>query len=397
LWIYVNLIISPTIKRALKIPVEYKNAPLLMRITPESLDADVVLTGTRRNFIFTSKDSIQASIDLYYLRPGPAKMQLRVSPPSGFMVDSVTPAQLDIHGESLIRKEFEVTAEVKGQTSEGFIADTPIVTPRKVVVEGPKETIDKIVSCQVAVLFSDIKNSFSESMKVTVFGPDGEMTDNFRVLPEKVNIDITVKAGYPSKVIPVATPQFINKAPEGYKLEGFTIIPPEVTISGPPRVIEQMSEISLLPIDLEQLYPGASIAAVLKPSFESIKIVGSTTVSVIVSMSSAKIVRPFLGLPLTLKNSTQQHCIVSPSSCTLVLKGYVEDLNKVSSADLAILLDTREMPTGSFSVLLPAPEGLSERIEIVEIQPAKVNIEVSELRKDTLASPTIDPAPISQE
>ncbi|MBP7635814.1 hypothetical protein KBA41_16750 [Candidatus Ozemobacteraceae bacterium] len=382
LWIYVNIIVSPMIRRTVTTKVEYRNMPQLMRVLPQAAMAEVVLTGTRRDFIIAGRDLVQVSVDLYSLRPGSAMLPLKVTTPPGLTMVSIKPAQIEVTGEPLIRREFDISAEVKGQTDEGFLSEMPNLTPRRVTVEGPKETIERIAVAQVAITLNNSRNSVSESCPVLLLATSGENIEGVKVVPEKVNVDITVKAGYPGRIIRVM-PQFINKPPEGYRLEGFDIVPPDVSITGPGRILEQMNELLTMPIDLAMVTSSGSITALLKPPVETVRVAGTGTVIVGIRLAASQIVRQFAGLPLTIKNSSNQHCLVSPSSYTLILRGFVEQLDKVSRADMNLVLDMRKMAPGSYTVDLPCPVGVPDKVEVVEIQPKVVQIEITEIQPDS--------------
>lgn len=381
LWIYVNIIVSPVVRRTVTAKVEYRNMPQLMRVLPQSAVTEVVLTGTRRDFIIAGRDLVQVSVDLYSLRPGSAMLPLKVTTPPGLAMVSIKPAQIEVTGEPLIRREFDISAEVKGQTDEGFLSEMPNLTPKRVTVEGPKETIERIAVAQIAITINNARNSVSESCPVLLLATSGESIEGVKVVPEKINVDITVKAGYPGRVIRVM-PQFINKPPEGYRLEGFDVVPPDVAITGPGRILEQMNELLTMPIDLAMMTSSGSITALLKPPVETIRVAGTGTVIVGIRLTASQVVRQFAGLPLTVKNSSNQHCLVSPSSYTLILRGFVEQLDRVSRADMNLVLDMRKMAPGSYAVDLPCPVGVPDKVEVVEIQPKKVQIEITEIPPD---------------
>jgi len=377
LWAYVNLVISPVIRRTVKSNIEFKNIPPKIKISPQTNEVELVLNGTRRDFIFSGKGSIQASVDLYSLRPGAAFFPLKVSTPSGLSVVAMNPSQIEVYGEPLVSRKMELTIDIKGQVAEGFIADAPVASPTEVILEGPRELIDKVTNCQVSIPISDLKNSIIEDREIVIFGTSGEIKSGLSVFPPKVKVSLTVKAGYPHRMATIV-PQFINKPPEGYKLGGFSVEPKEIMLTGPQRVLETLPNIRTLPIDLSLLHANSNIIALLDPPpFENVKIVGSNTVSLNITLEAVPVVKTFTGLQLTLKNSPNQLLSVSPASYTLVVKGFIDDLNKVSTADLGIVLDVRDLAPGSYPRPLPCPSGLPDKLEILEIIPPKVNIQVS--------------------
>ncbi|OIP21642.1 hypothetical protein AUK22_11400 [bacterium CG2_30_54_10] len=390
LWVYVNIILSPVVRRSFPAPVELRNLPNLMRATLKTQTVSVVLDGTRRDFILTRPDAVQASIDLINLRPGTFLMPVRVSPLPGMVVVSVSPSQIEVQAKMLAVKEFDVSAEVLGQTAEGFISEPPVVKPPRVKVEGPPELVERVTGCKVSVFLQDVKNSISENQKVTIFSAEGEIaTPSIKAIPDKVTIVILVKEGFPTRTVPVASPTFINKPPDGLRLESFAIDPSEVTISGPLRALKQVNEVNTLPIDLSSLVGSSSVVGLLKAPLESVRIVGTPTVMVNISIERTKVVRPYRGLPLTLKNSTNQHCVITPSSYTLLLKGFVEDLEKVHPNQLGITLDVRGEKPGSYSVELTCPPTLPENVAALEIQPGQVNVEISETSATDTGTSTV--------
>jgi YbbR domain-containing protein len=389
LWIYVNLILSPHARRNFKGTIEIRNKASLTRVTLETEEVEITLDGTRRDFILAGPNAAQPWIDLLNIRPGRVQVPVRVNFPPGMSLVSVRPNQVVVQIEQLQEREFEIVPEVLGQTAEGYIAEPPVLNHRRVRVEAPPQVMDRITGAKVSILLQDVKNSVSENAKVVLTTANGEIREPITITPERVTVDILVKEGYPTRTVPVASPTFINKPPEGLRLDRFTVTPAEVTISGPPRVLKQVETITALPIDLSTLVASSEVVALLRPPQESIRILGTPTVLVQVALAVTPVTRPFPGLPLKVRNSPNQHCMVTPSSYTLVLKGLVKDLNRIRPADLALVLDVRDMKPGTYTVPLTCPPTLPQTIEALELLPAQVNVEISETEP---TAPTASPS-----
>lgn len=381
LWIYVNIIISPPIRRNVSTKVEYRNVPKLMRVTPEKAMAEVTLAGTRRDFIIAGRDMVQLTVDLYELRPGNAMLPLKVTTPPGLTVVSIKPAQMEVTGERLVSEKFDVSVEVKGQTDEGFLAEMPNLTPKHVTVEGPEELVKRIASSKVTISLNNARNSVSESLPISLLATSGEVIEGVKVIPEKVNVDITVKDGYPARIVRVK-PQFINKTQEGFRLEGYDVIPPEVSITGPGRIIEQTGELLTMPIDLASMKSSSSITALLKPPVETVRVIGSGTVTIGVRVVATEITKHLDGMPLTVERSSNQHCMTSTASYTVILRGFAEQFERASRAEIKAVLDIRKMAPGSYTVPLPCLTGVPDGIEVVEVQPETVQIDITEIVHD---------------
>jgi YbbR domain-containing protein len=391
LWFYVNIFLSPPTQRVLTAPIEFKNLPAKMKMTAKEDKVELVLSGTRREFIFSGRSWASAAVDLYSLRPGSLFFPVKVLTPPGLSVIAMKPAQIEVIGEILSSRDIELTLDVKGIPAEGFIAAPPIASPTTVTVEGPREYVDKITQCRISTVLPDIRNSVSESKRVQVFAGNDEITGFVRVTPEKVDLTIPVKVGYPAKSLPVV-PQFLNKTQEGQKLGSYTISPPEMQITGPQRILDQLGDLRTSPIDLSLLSSSSTLITLVEvPPFENTALVGSNTATVQIQLLPQKLSKIFPGLPLALKNDANQFCALSPASYTIILRGFSEDLQKINTSELHLELDARDLKPGTFSVPLPIPSGLPAQLEVVEILPAKAVITVAKPEPDTASPPSSTP------
>ena len=377
LWFYVNFVVSPIQKRTVKVPVDFRNAPANLLVSPPQATVEVGLSGSRREFILAGPEKVQASVDLYNLRPGKAYFGIRTTPHPGLNVDFTRPAQIEFTGQALKTQEFPVEVELKGAPAEGFMAEKPVIVPEKVRVEAPADVMERIKACKVQIMLGEVKNSVSERRKVFAMLANGEPTAQATIHPESISVDVPIKAGYPTREFSVK-PQFLNKLPEGFRLEGFTVSPATLTVTAPARVLDDMRELLTAPIDLSSVQTGGNIIQLVTPPFENTRIVGSGTVSVNLVLNRMEITKSFSGIPLRLRNAPQHHCTVVPSSYTMVLEGYAEKLKGVAPSDLEVVLDVRDKKPGRLEVPLSCPTGLPDGVKILDILPAKVQIEISE-------------------
>lgn len=378
-WTYVNLVAPPQVRRTLRAEIEYRNMPQLMRISPENPKVEIEIEGSRRDFIISGSKKFQASVDLYNLRPGKATLPVKVTSSSGLTVKSVNPPQIQVDAVALVRREFQVTAEVQGQPAEGYLAEEPRISPEKVTLEGSEIAMKMVQACQVEVLLDQVENSISESRKVKVFLGAGLNQGEIKVVPEKVSVDVTVKQGYPRKIVPLAKPVFINKPPEGKKLEDYKVVPEKLMITGPVRLLDQMTELGYSPVDLAKVLDSASVSLRLEFPGEKVKAVGSAAVFVNIKLADTKAVRIEEGLSFELKKAGDQYTSVSVSSYSIEVEGFLRDLEKVRTARLKMVLDIENMIPGIYDVPLTVPSGLPQNVKVLRIIPETVKIEIAQL------------------
>ncbi len=382
-WIYVNLVMPPQIRRNLTAEIEYRNLPELMKVIPEKPTVKVQIEGSRRDFILSQNNKLSVSLDLYNLRPGTAQLPVRVTAAPGLSVVSVSPPQINIEALPLIRKTFKVSILATGQIADGYLADDPRISPANISIEGPDHLVSRIATCQVEINLEKIKNSISEQKSVIVLLDSGITSNELLVTPDKVSVDVTVKQGYPSKMVPLAKPLFINKLPEGRKLESYKLTPEAITISGPTRILNSIQEISFNPIDLAKIHESASFSVKLELPDTKVNTTAGEIPTIEISLTDSKVKRTLSGLPFELKKSDDQYPSVSVSSYSLELEGYVKDLDNVSNTSLKMILDIEKMAPGSYTVSLSAPSGLPKQISVLKIYPESLQIQISQLASET--------------
>lgn len=386
-WIYVNLVVPPQIRRTLEADVEYRNIPENVKVTPAKPMVSLQIEGSRRDFILASRNRQQVQVDLYSLRPGRAQLPVKVTSAPGLSVVSVMPAQIQVEAIPIIKKKFNVKPEVLGQPADGFLADEPLITPEQVTLEGPDSLIKRVSACQVEVNLDQVKNSISEQRQVHVMLESGVTDNEIIVNPGKVNVDVTVKHGFPVRTLPLAKPVFINKPPEGKRLEGFKLTPESVQITGPARLIETLRDISFKPVDLSRVDGSGTIQVKLEMPDEKVKPLASEVVTLELQLIDTKIFRTYHGLPFELKKGEHQHASVSVSSYSLEVEGYVKDIDKISNAELQMVLDVEQMKPGAYPVTLTAPVGLPANVTVVKIAPQELQVKITDLSEAPLQTP----------
>jgi len=381
-WIYVNLVMPPQIRRNLVAEIEYRNTPEMMRVTPQRPTVQIQIEGSRRDFILSSDNKVQVTVDLYNLRPGRAQLPVRVTAAPGLSVVSVNPPQVHLEAVNLLRRKFDVKAQMVGQPAEGYLADEPRISPEKILIEGPESLINRVATCQVEINLEQVKNSISEQKSVKVFLDSGVINDEIIATPDKVTVDVTVKQGYPTRLVSLAKPVFINKLPEGKKIDTFRVIPESVVLTGPAKLLNAMTDLSFNPVDLSRLDRAASFPLRLEMPDSRIRLLGSETPFIEITMNDVKIARIFEGLPFELKKTDMQYASVSVSSYTIEVEGFIKDIELVRNAALKMVLDVEKMKPGSYSVNLSAPTGLPDKISVLKILPESLSISISEIGKN---------------
>ncbi|MFA7145086.1 MAG: YbbR-like domain-containing protein [Candidatus Ozemobacteraceae bacterium] len=381
-WMYVNLVDPPQIRRNIELPVEYINTSPNIRITPSKAMTVVRFEGNRRDFMYAKSSNryAQLRIDLKNLKPGSFRLPVELSNVfPGLSPISLSPELLLLDAEEVVSKKIKVLVEILGQPAEGYLADPPIVEPSEITILGPQEIVESITECYAEINLDRVRNSISQTPEVLFKTTDS--IDKSRIIsePAKVRVDVAVKQGYPTKSVKISRPSFRGKLPDGKRLDAYSVVPPEVLISGPNRIIAPINEISFRPINLSQLQESSNIPVSIELPNDKVTLPGSDTVYLEVKLTDIPITRTYDALPLEIISPANKTVYASVSSYTLEIEGMTQDLDKIVTSNLKIVVTIPDTNEKELSIKLLEPLNLPENLKITDIRPGTITVSLQSL------------------
>lgn len=387
-WIYVNIMIPPLSRRTITTHVTYRNPPQQVIISPENPTIAVELEGSRRDFIFSGEKFVNASLDLYNVRPGKVTIPIEVTPAPGLSVISIYPAQIALEIQPLTTKQFVVEPRITGTPADGFLAE-PRILPSVVTLTGPQENIDEIDQCYLDIDLTNIRNSLSEQ-RVVKFTP-AQSAMGVDINPSLVTLNVAVKQGYPSKTLPLSEPSFVNTLPPGKILASFDFFPKEISLSGPQRFLDQMSFVNLEPIDLALLATGTTMPLALKLPHKQIHLTYSSIEPYIsISIQEKKIQKAFYPVRFKVVANPEYNLDIADTSFTVILEGLPSELEKITNDELATELNIEHLQPGTHMAALPIPEGIPEQLSLSEIIPPSIELIISIPKQPKFTPPVVE-------
>lgn len=383
LWFYVNIFVSPITKRTFIEPIEIRNAPTLTKVELQTTKATVTLEGTRRDFIFAGPNPVKPYVDLLNARPGSIQVPVKVIFQPRLSIVSIKPEQVIVEIEQLQRKEVNIIAEVIGSPADGFIAEPPTLSRKTVTVEGLPEVVEKITHAKVFANIQNIKNSYSESLGIILYGKTGDIKDEVKVIPDRITVDILVKEGFPEKKVLIATPTILNPPPQGYKLTYLDFTPKETIISAPSRFLNQIEIIEPTPIDLSNITASSEIIALLKPPYENVSFKSAKSIKVLVDVEKIPITKNFNNLIINVKHSSNQNFKLYPATFSLTLQGFISEIESIDQKELYSEIDISKYEYGTHTIKIPTPQNINNsNIKIIEIFPKQIQVYITPLSSD---------------
>ena len=260
------------------VPLKLANMPdSLAVVGPFPSEAEVTVTGTKRELLYLSFRRIEVVVNLAAAAPGRFRQRLsssNVVVPGGLDPRSVTitaPSSIDLSFERLVSRSMPVELATIGSIPAGYILlDAPQVKPAEILVRGPESAIDHLRNIATKPIdLGKIRDPFDREIELEL-----DKT-KFSCDPELVNVAISV-GQLGERVLPNIPPTILSDA-IGLIVE---VRPKAVslTLTGAQSALDTLSsaDVSVL-LDLSGKPPGRYI---LTPEVIVPKGVDSYTLSV---------------------------------------------------------------------------------------------------------------------
>ena len=195
LTLWFNITSKGKLEIALTVPLELKNIPAGMAVVGDVPGyLEVRLQGQERVLRDISTDKeVSGALDLSLAKGG--ENTVRVSPdditrPSGITVTHLSPYEIKVRLEPILRKSVRLTPVLHGLPAPGYrVADT-VAKPSRIVIEGPAGVVKPLATLQTMPI--DIKgatNDISVKPKFDYAGKPIKLLDkdvSVRIIIERV-------------------------------------------------------------------------------------------------------------------------------------------------------------------------------------------------------------------
>ncbi len=296
----------------------------------------------------------------------------RNSSKTGYTFKSISPATIDVKFDYIDSKDLTLVPKLIGVSAEdGLVAETPVVSNNDqsvLTVKGPRSTIEKIASAgtyfEVNKTLSSTQTFDSQIVLYDENGdvlyqylPDGSVIDGSKNTVQnnylslsftsvKVTQPISKKATLPVKVV-------FNNLPASMSASDIycTVDHRTVTVIGTPDVIAELQEVTLSPIDFNEVSTTSNkfeVSASLKDGVRLFDSIDFFTVTIDTSEFADKslainnIKCTGLDSALTVKSDS---AIKNVKIC-----GPKKVISEITAADLYAVADLSDKSAGSYTV-----------------------------------------------
>ncbi len=346
---------------------------------PETVD--ITLIGTKTDlYIAKQSSSNDVTIDLWGLKPGTHKVDIKYNQILGSIKYSVNPsvATVVIYEKVSSTKTLSVDLLNQDMLDETYIIDKVSSTIDSVVVKGASYKIEKVATVKALVDANalpkfELGQPFTVSSALKAYDESGNVVD-VEISPAKVDVQVLISS--PNKQVPF---QVIPQGNVIYTMgiSNFTIngnSGMNVTIYGSEEVL---SKIEYIPIEInvDGLTESTEFKVELKKP-TGVKSMSLETATVIVTLSNDISHKTIENVNITATNLGSGYGVtpVDIDSVNVKIKGVTDIINDINAADITAYVDLSSLGAGTHDVEIKV-KGKDQKIEYQsEILKMKIRI-----------------------
>lgn len=364
-----------------QVKVEYDEDNYVVEGIPESVD--ITLIGNKADlYIAKQSPTNEVVIDLWGLKPGTHKVDIKYDQLSGNIRYSVNPsvATVVIYEKVSATKTLSVDLLNQDSLDARYIIDEVNATTDSVVVQGASYKVEQVATVKALVDINTLPD-FELGERIVVSAPlraydeAGNVVD-VEISPARVDVELLIDS--PSKQVPI---QVIPTGSVVYNMGISNLIVNNnentmVTLYGPSEVL---STIEYLPVNInvDGLSEDTQFRVNLeKPSGVKHMSIDNVTVDVKLSSDISNVDIENVSISTINLNSNYGVAPVDIDSVTVKLKGVTDIVNSITADDINVYVDLSGLGVGTHEVPIIV-SGNDPRVEYLS-SVLKMNVRIYE-------------------
>lgn len=364
LWLYVITVVSPGSEETYyDIPVTFQNENVLAErgliITSYDNSVTLQLEGNRTDLNGLNEGNISILANVAgIMAPGVHKISYVPSYPgniadNAIITNSKTPDMLTVKVENLITKSIPVEYSASGNLPENYHPEAPVYSVNgepidQIQVSGPESAINKIAYAIIPVDFAGRTESISADMEYTLCNEARQRADvdaalvSTNVPTIRMDMKIHRYVELPLSVKLVAGGGATDKNCN------VTITPVDkLMVSGEDKVLKNMKSIEIGTVNLAELTEDTTLKLPLTmPGGITNRTEGYQEVEVQLSLQGLKTKKLQVTQFRVLNKPLNMTYSGIPSAMTVELRGSSELIDKITAADITVVVDLKNAQAG---------------------------------------------------
>lgn len=304
--------------------------------------------------------SINSPVDNY-----PLTLQVqRTGTLSDFEVSSISPAQVVVSVDRYKEKTFDIETDIKYKpdyvSDSSYFVGLPTLSSDTVTISGPEKEVSQINRVAIQYDVTDtLRDSKSFTSDLILYDANGNKINVGKMKMNVAKVDVTIPV-LPRKVLPL-TIDFTNK-PSGLILtpEQVKIDPVSIEVAGPKETTDNLSEISLTPIDFSSISPTKNTVSINIALPNGCRNLSSIPVAHVTLNLDGMSTRSMVVKTFSTKNLTSdKKAVINTQSLTVTVVGPESEISKLTESNLSAQIDMSEKGNFTGSTEMPATVSIS--------------------------------------
>lgn len=279
--------------------------------------------------------------------PGTYSLNL-VAQRTGSLVDfevvSTSPSQAIVSVDRYMEKSFSIDSDITYKSDyksdPSYFISAPVLSSDSVTISGPEKEISQVNRVAVQYEISDtLTESKSFTAELAMFDVNGNKITNSRLKMSETKVDVTIPV-LSRKIVPLNV-GFTNK-PEGLILtpEQISIEPQNIEIAGPKSTLDELTEITLSPLDFSAISPDKNTFNITVPLPTGCKNLSNTpTAKVTLNLGNLK-TRTLAVNNFTVKNlPADKSADIFTKSLSITVVGPESEISKLTESNVVAQVD----------------------------------------------------------
>lgn len=318
-----------------------------------------------------------AEVDLSGVSPGVTEVPVNVRHGED-LVEIVWQSEerIAVDVEPIVSRDVPVRVEVRGNAARGYELGELFLDPAEIVVTGVASRVESLAEARITAFLDSPQQDATLTRRPVFYDRQGNIVsvNNLDLSADEVQVTIPVNqlAGFAAKPIIV---DWEGDPAQGYRLLDVNVEPDSVLVTGPPGLLESLSQIRTEPIDITGLRESVTqtVALALPAGIELDEVQPVLVEIVIEPILTTNVVRKTpeiraLGEGLTVTLGLEE--------VRVFLFGPLDKLDSLVDDDVRVTLDLFGLEVGTHGVELDADVFVGD-VEVRSVQPPELTVNIT--------------------
>jgi len=379
IWTYVASGENPIIENYIDIPLSISNLQkdLAVKEIPEKIS--IGIKGPKNILNKISPEEFLGTINLSEInQKGIYKINVEINAPQRVEIIRIIPSEIKVEIEKISSKTMGIDYSLMGIPGKGYsLAGEPEFNISKIEVTGTESKLNLVKQVICPIDISGIIEDTILKIKVKALDiNDLEMT-GLQIEPDELEVSIYVTQEYPEKIVMIK-PKIIGKPAPGYYISQILIAPEEIKIYGNYSKINDLDFLETIPIDVNGITKTLSVKvpAVLGEGIYMYE-EEPDLVEVNIQVKENIVQKTLENIPVVIEDASPFISIsFEPRVANIIIKGKSVTLDEIDRKSIKVYVKFSEDLKTNQEV--PLEVMLPEGVSLVAIDPANINLKISE-------------------